>query len=246
MQLLRRGAMVLELDRFIEEQVKKWETSNERRRSKGEPPAPVVTVSRETGSISNPLVQKISQELDLDIIDGKIIHEVAKSVRMSERVVSYLDEKTRSLLDNWILYLKTTRFLRADEYVRHLTKVIGAIGEQGGALIIGRGANLILPPDETLRVRFIAPLETRIRNMSQEAGIDEQEARKQILLKDAERRDSVKRNFKVDIEDPAYYDLVINTEFLEAEQIVGILGSSLKYKKIPSRRKSDLKPAAEA
>jgi len=238
--------MSLELDRIIEEQIKKWETSNERRKNKGDAPLPVVTVSRETGSIGNALVQEISQELDLDVIDGKIIHEVAKSVRMSEKVVSYLDEKTRSLLDNWILYLKTTRFLRSDEYVRHLTKVIGAIGEQGGVLIIGRGANLILPPEDILRVRFIAPLTTRVRNMAQEVSITEEEARKQILLKDAERRDSVRQNFKVDIEDPANYDLVINTEFLEAGQIVRILKSSLKHKKIPSRRKSDLKPAVEA
>jgi len=235
-----------ELDRLIEEQVKKWEVSGERRKNKGEASPPVVTISRETGSIVNELVQRISQELGLDIIDGKIIHEVAKSVRMSDKVVSYLDEKTRSILDNWILYLKTTRFLRADQYVRHLTKVVGAIGKQGGALIIGRGANLILPAEETLRVRFIAPLEMRIRNMAQETGISEEEARRQILLKDAERRDSVKKNFKVDIEDPSYYDLVINTEFLGTDQVVAMIRSALKYKKIPSRRKTDAKPASVA
>jgi len=235
-----------ELDRLIEEQVKKWEASKERRKGKDEAALPVVTISRETGSIVNELVQRISQELGLDIIDGKIIHEVAKSVRMSEKVVSYLDEKTRSTLDNWILYLKTTRFLRADQYVRHLTKVVAAIGEQGGALIIGRGANLILPPEETLRVRFIAPIEVRIQNMMQETGITEQEARRQILLKDAERRDSVKKNFKVDIEDPACYDLVINTEFLGTEQIVEMIKSVLKHKKVPSRRKADAGPASVA
>ncbi|MBW2673314.1 MAG: cytidylate kinase-like family protein [Deltaproteobacteria bacterium] len=233
-----------ELDRLIEEQVKKWEVSSERRKGKNEAAPPVVTISRETGSIVNDLVQRISQELELDIIDGKIIHEVAKSVRMSDKIVSYLDEKTRSILDNWILYLKTTRFLRADQYVRHLTKVVAAIGEQGGALIIGRGTNLILPAEETLRVRFIAPIEVRIRNMVKETGITEQEARQHILLKDAERRDSVRKNFKVDIEDPAYYDLVINTEFLETEQIVEMIKSALKHKKSLSRRKTDAKSAS--
>ena len=237
--------MILELDRILEEQVKKWEVSKERRKGKDEAAPPVVTISRETGSIGNDLIQRLSRELGLDVIDDKIIHEVAKSVRMSEKIVSQLDEKTRNLLDNWILYLKTTRFLRADEYVRHLTKVVGAMGEQGGALIIGRGSNLILPPDETLRVRFIAPLEVRVRNMMKEAGMDEAAARNQILLKDAERRDSLKQNFKVEIEDPAYYDLVINTEFIEDEQIVSIIKSSLKYKKIPSRRKTDLIPDDE-
>ncbi len=235
-----------ELDRLIEEQVKKWEVSKERRKSKEEAPPPVVTISRETGSIGNELVQRISQELNLDVIDGKIIHEVAKSVRMSDKVVSYLDEKTRSTLDNWILYLKTTRFLRADQYVRHLTKVVVAIGEQGGALIIGRGANLILPPEETLRVRFIAPIELRVRDIMKETSASEQEAKQMIILKDAERRDSVKKNFKVDIEDPSHYDLVISTGFLGTEQIVGIIKSALKSKINPSRRKADTRSVSVA
>ncbi|MBW2544420.1 MAG: cytidylate kinase-like family protein [Deltaproteobacteria bacterium] len=232
--------MGTEIDRLLEEQVKKWETSKERRKSKEEAPRPVITVAREPGSIVTDLVQRIAQELKLDIIDAKIIHEVAKSVRMSEKVVSYLDEKTRSILDNWILYLRTTRFLLADEYVRHLTKVIGAIGEQGGAIIIGRGANLILPPEETLRVRFIAPMETKMRNIMRGFSLTEEDAKQRIFLKDAERRDSVKKNFKVDIEDPANYDLIINTGFLETENIVGIIKSALKLKSIPSRRKSDV------
>ena len=232
--------MGTEIDRLLEEQVKKWKISKERRKGEGEAPLPVITVAREPGSIVTDQVQQVARELKLDIIDARIIHEVAKSVRMSEKVVSYLDEKTRSLLDNWILYLRTTRFLLGDEYVRHLTKVIGTIGEQGGAIIIGRGANLILPPDETLRVRFIAPMETKVRNVMREFGLTEEDAKKQILLKEAERRDSVKKNFKVEIEDPANYDLVINTEFLETEHIAGIIKSALKFKKTPSRRKDDV------
>lgn len=233
--------MGTEIDHLLEEQVKKWEISKERRKSKGESPLPVITFAREPGSIVTEQVQRIAQELKLDIIDARIIHEVAKSVRMSEKVVSYLDEKTRNILDNWILYLRTTRFLLADEYVRHLTKVIGAIGKQGGAIIIGRGANLILPPEETLRVRFIAPMETKILNIMEEFSLTEEDAKQRIFLKEAERRDSVKKNFKVDIEDPANYDLIINTEFLGTDNIIGIIKSALKFKNIPSRRKSDVK-----
>ncbi|MBW2558654.1 MAG: cytidylate kinase-like family protein [Deltaproteobacteria bacterium] len=233
--------MGTEIDRLIEEQVNKWETSKERRKGKKEAPMPVITVSREPGSIVTDQAQQIAQELKLDIIDSRIIHEVAKSIRMSEKIVSYLDEKTRSLLDNWVLYLGRTRFLLADEYVHHLTKVIGAIGKQGGAIIVGRGANLILPPDETLRVRFIAPMETKIRNMMREVSLTEGDAKQQVLLKEAERKNSVKENFKVNIEDPVNYDLIINTEFMGTENIVGIIKSALKFKNIPSGRKGDRK-----
>jgi len=228
-----------ELDRIVEEQIRKWEISKERRKNKSEPPLPVVTVSRQPGSIVNEIVQRLSAELNLDIIDSKIINGVAESVKMSEKVVSQLDEKTRDILDNWILYLKETRFLLTDNYVYHLVKVIGTIGEKGGAIVIGRGANLILPPEETLRVRFIAPMETKIRNMVQEFDITEEDAKKQIVLKEAERRDSVKRYFKVNIDDPANYDLIINTEFMGADNIIGVIKSALKLRKAPSRRKND-------
>ncbi len=204
------------------------------------PPLPVITISRQPGTIDNELLQRLSGELHLDIIDSRVINGVAESVQMSEKVVSQLDEKTRNVLDNWIVYLKATRFLLTDKYVYHLTKVIGSIGEQGGAVVIGRGANLILPPDETLRVRFIAPMETKIRNMVQEFGIEEEDAKQRIVLKEAERKESVRKYFKVNIEDPINYDLVINTEYLGMENIIGVLRSSLKFKKPLSRRRTDV------
>ena len=234
---MRKGNM--ELSRIVEEQIKKWEISEERRKERKEAPLSVITISRQPGSIVNEVVQRLSKELKLDIIDSKVINGVAESTRMSEKVVSQLDEKTRNVLDNWIVYLKATRFLLTDKYVYHLTKVIGSIGEQGGAIIIGRGANLILPPEETLRVRFIAPMETKIRHMMQEFGITEEDAKKRIILKEAERRESVRRYFKVNIEDPINYDLIINTEFLGMENIIGVIRSALKFKKTFSRRKND-------
>jgi cytidylate kinase len=74
-----------------------------------------------------------------------------------------------------------------------------------------------------------------------EFSLTKDDAKRQILLNEGERRDSVRRNFKVDIEDPANYDLIINTEFLRTENIVGIIKSALKFKGILSRRKDDLK-----
>jgi len=84
-------------------------------------------------------------------------------------------------------------------------------------------------------------MEVKISNIMREFNLTEDDAKRQILLKEGERRDSVRRNFKVDIEDPANYDLIINTEFLRTENIVGIIKSALKFKGIPSRRKADLK-----
>jgi len=62
-----------------------------------EAPLPVITVAREPGSIVTELVQQIAQELKLDIIDARIINEVAKSVRMSEKSLFHISMKRHAV-----------------------------------------------------------------------------------------------------------------------------------------------------
>ena len=231
------------IDHLIDKQVLKWQKASDRRKQKSEPPPPVITISRQSGNESNELIEKISAALELDVFDTQIIHEVAQSVKMSDRVVESLDGKTRSTLDNWIQFLKANRYIFPDTYLTHLTKVIGTIGEQGGAVILGRGANHILPPEETLRVRFIAPLVHRIQKLSKEQKISIEAAERQITKNESEQRAFIKRYFEVEIYDPVYYDLIINTQHLSSDKIVNLIKAACKFKKLPARRRFDPKPS---
>jgi cytidylate kinase len=233
------------LEHLIEEQARKWQLAMNMRKKKSEPHPPVITISRQPGSGDHIFARRIAEELNLDIFDDKIIHAVAESAQMSERVVSSLDEKMRSTLDNWIQFLKTTRFFFSDKYFLHLTKVLVATGEHGGALIIGRGANLILPAEETLRIRLIAPMAVKIKNLSEGLNISPEEAEERIIRIEAERKAFIKKHFKVDIDDPINYDIVINTEFMDVDKIVKLVKSSLKFKKPKERRSTDKKAASK-
>lgn len=233
---------MMTLERLIDEQARKWQQATDRRKKKQEPPGPVITISREPGSEGHILAKLIAEELKIDLFDREIIHQVSKSANMSERVVSSLDEKERSLLDNWIQFLKTSRWFWGDEYVHHLTTVIGTIGEHGNAVILGRGANMVLPPEETLRVRFIAPLEIRVQSIAKEQDISEENAKKYIAKEESDRKAFIRKYFHADIDDPINYDLVINTQFIKTENIIEIVKNALKYKKLPARRRFDEQP----
>ncbi|MBW2637838.1 MAG: cytidylate kinase-like family protein [Deltaproteobacteria bacterium] len=233
------------LEHLIEEQARKWQLAMSMRRKKSEPHPPVVTISRQPGSGDHIFARRIAEELNLDIFDDKIIHAVAESAQMSEKVVSSLDEKMRSTLDNWIQFLKTTRFFFSDKYFLHLTRVIGATGEHGGALIIGRGANLILPAEAALRIRLIAPMAVKVKNLSEGLNISLEEAEERIIRIEAERKAFIKKHFKVDIDDPINYDIVINTEFMDVDKIVTMVKASLKFKKPKERRSTDKKEASK-
>jgi len=233
------------LEHLIEEQARKWQLAMSMRKKRSEPHPPVITISRQPGSGDYIFVHRIAEELNLDIFDDKIIHEIAESAKMSEKVVSSLDEKMRSTLDNWIQFLKTTRFFFSDKYFLHLTKVIGATGKHGGALIIGRGANLILPADEALRIRLIAPMAVKIKTLSEGLNISSEAAEKRIISIEAERKAFIKKHFKIDIDDPINYDIVINTQFMDVDKIITVVKSSLKFKKPKERRSSDKKAASK-
>lgn len=230
------------LERMIDEQARRWHKATDMRRKKQEPPGPVITISRQPGCEGHVLAKRIAEELKIELFDREIIQSVAQSASMSEKVVSSLDEKERTILNNWIQFLKTVRWFSSDEYVHHLTSVVGTIGKHGGAVILGRGANMVLPPEETLRVRFIAPMDVRVQNLAKESNISTEKAKQQIIKDESDRKTFVKKYFGTDIDDPVTYDLVINTNYLNADKIVNIIKDSLKYKKLPSRRRFDPKP----
>lgn len=235
-----KPSKVSRIENILEDQVIKWQKRVDRRKKTPDAKGPVITISRQPGTPSDNLISKIAAALKLDVFDNEIINAVAESVKMSEKVVASLDERTRSALDNWIQILKSSRYLLPDTYLTHLTRVIGTIGEQGNAIIVGRGANLILPPETTLRVRLVAPLGTRIMNMSKEEDIHSiDEAQRQINKKESEQRAYIRKYFEVDIDDPVQYDLVISAQFMPDDQIIDIIKAGIKNKKPPSRRRFD-------
>ena len=118
---------------------------------------------------------------------------------------------------DWISSLVYERHLWPDEYLQHLMKVIGTIGKHGRAVIVGRGAQFVLPPVDNLRVRVIAPMRKRIRNAVAELGVSESEAQKIILRTDADRRSFSRKYFYADVSDPINYDLVINMDRMDLE-----------------------------
>jgi len=204
------------IDKIIEEQVLQWNRARAERKDvpKG---IDVVTISRESGSRGTALAEKLAQELGFDLFHREVIGEMADSAKISARVVETLDEKGLSVLEDSIAAMIRDRHLWPDQYLKHLMKVIGTIGKHGRAVIVGRGAQFVLPPVDNLRVRVIAPMRKRIRNAVAELGVSESEAQKIILRTDADRRSFSRKYFYADVSDPINYDLVINMDRMDLE-----------------------------
>ncbi len=197
------------IHQMIEGQMKRWEVDQKKKYKK--PIRPVITMSRLPGSGAWFLARRLAEELKIDYFDREIIEEVAKSAKVSKRMISTLDEQDRSILDDWVNLLGD-RQIWPDEYVDHLTKVVGTIGAHGHAIIVGRGASFIIPPEVSLRLLVVAPMEVRVNNVAAAFKISKDEAKKRVMRAESDRKAFVRKYFHAELTDPLYYDLVINTQ----------------------------------
>lgn len=199
------------LNSMVEEQLTKWKSATMERKAVKAKPAPVITISREPGSGGSEIARRLAQELKMDLVGAQIIQKIAESADISAKLIESLDEKQITRRDDWLSSLIETRHLWVDDYLRHLTKVIGTFGKQGNFVIVGRGAQYILPPEDTFRLRFIAAMEVKIQNVMRDFGSSREDAEKYIIKTDSDRRAYLRKYFNADVANPSDYDMVINT-----------------------------------
>lgn len=200
--------------KIVQEQLDKWQ------REKAPVSAYTITISRQAGAGGSEIARILAQKTKMDLMAGQIIQRVAESSKMSTKVVETLDEKAVTTMESWINSMFVSRHLWPSDYLKHLTMVMGTIGKHGNAIVVGRGAGFILPPETTFRVKIIAPLEYRIVSMMKIRNLSRADAQKYIEKRDSDRLAFVRKYFQIDSMDPLNYDLVINTEKVGIEGAV--------------------------
>jgi cytidylate kinase len=206
------------LDKIVEEQIARWQTNREKKYKK--PIRPVITISRLPGCNAWSIAKQISEELEIDFFDREIVDEIAKDADVSRRVVETIDEQDNSVVLDWLSTLTAERHLWPDQYITHLSKIIGSIGAHGHAVILGRGASYILPKEVCLRVLVIAPWELRIRNVKDAYKVSEKVARQNVMGVESDRVAFIRRYFHSDMLNPINYDLVFNMEMCDRDSFV--------------------------
>jgi cytidylate kinase len=220
------------IEEFVKEQIKKWAKMYSRRVGKEQAHIRVITVSMEPGSGGSLIAQKIAERLGLDLFNRIIIEEIAKSAKIRSALIETLEKERLSGVEDFISSLIRDQYIHPDLYLEHLLKVVATIGKHGGAVIVGRGANFILPPEERFSVRIVAPLTVRIQNVAEWHGASLEDAKRRIIARESRRRAFVRQSFNADIRDPVNYDLTINTGRLSAESgvdaVIAALMATLK------------------
>lgn len=190
------------LEQLVDRQIVRWE--EESRLSgrpvdlpPGAPHRPVITISRETGSAGDAVAELVARRLGFHVFGRELVDYIAAEAHVQRRVVETLDERVQAALEESLKQQLGAETLTRGEYLHDLSRVVMALAIRGRAVFVGRGAQFILDPRWTLRIRTIGP--------GPRTAVDR------------ERDDFCRRCFGRDPSDPRAYDLVVHTGSLSIE-----------------------------
>ena len=202
------------IESIIERQLKRWEFQRLMAAKETERKPrfrPVITISRTLGARGEEIAERLTELSGFHLVDREIIDAIASDFGIQSRMVELFDETTRSELESWFDGIIRGRIIDSSDYLKSLAKTIGSIMRHGEAILMGRGANIIIGPNRGFHVRVVAPLAKRIASISAERNITDDEAEKLITENDTRQAKFIKKSFGVDIDNPTLYDLVINS-----------------------------------
>lgn len=185
----------------------------------------IVVVSHEMGAGGTEIGQLLAQRLGYRYVDQELISAAAQRYGLLEEKLSHLDESKPSLFERFDA--ETRR------YITVIQTALYEFAEQDNVILMGRGGQWLLRGvPHVIRLRIIAPFETRVKRLAKKLAGQMGEQTNQKRVADMIRRDDAEKLgrmrylYEVDIRDPAYYDIVISTDKLPPEAAVEVIASA--------------------
>ena len=192
----------------------------------------VITISRDFGAGGELIGNSLSECLGIPIYDREILRLIAERSKTSELHVELHDEQVTSGITSTIFSTITGTPSHMAHYRKFLYEVIKDLARHN-AILMGRGAHLILSAERAFRIRVIASLETSVQRVMAETGITRRAAETQVLEVNAQRHQSIKKLFgdydrQVSLNNAVNFDLVLNTDQIPPEQAPPVILMALR------------------
>jgi cytidylate kinase len=188
---------------------------------------PIVTISRQYGAGGSSVAGIVAAELGAEVVDKKLIEEVARRLAMQPSDVEAEAERPRTFLERLVRSFSALEpgmgagwsppypdpLYDPRKEIIHLTEqVIHEVAQSGNVVIVGRGAGFVLRDrPRVFRVFLRAPEEERLKVLMARLGLNEAETKRAMHETDSNRAAYIKQLYGRDWSNPDDYDLVINT-----------------------------------
>lgn len=180
----------------------------------GEPIAVTIAISREAGARGTSIGRRVGRKLGWQVYDQELLEYIAQEGAFRQEVFERLSPAASQWVEASLESLLREQNLSQHPSIIHLARVILALGAQGEAILIGRGAGCILSAPALLHVRVLAPLEDRVAYMAQWLRLTREEAAERVRLRDSRRAEFISTHFHRSPTDVYQYDLLLNSSKL--------------------------------
>jgi cytidylate kinase len=207
---------------------------------------PVITISRDhgcsAGFIAEKLVEKINEYYSSNKkhkkwswISKEILEKSAEELRTKpEKIAHIFSGGEKSLLEDLSLSFIGKYYISDSNIIATIKKIIRGYAVEGNVVIVGRGSCVVAADiEKSLHLRLFAPLEWKIKKISERFGLTRKEALDLIKQTEFKRTEFMKLLLKSKPETD-FYDLMINCESFSEDEIINLLFNLCREKKLIS------------
>ena len=211
----------------------------------------VITISRQQGSGGSEIAARVADILGYRYFDKRMMAEaMAREGFTDETIVDYREDeyRLRGFVDRLLGYrrpqtiadvgfwdkdpdaMKKTSSAVLDEHmaVWLVRAAIEAVYAQGNVVIVGRGGQAILHDKPgVFHVRIEAPLEFRVKWITEHQHLGLKEAQQYITERDKASAEYLQRFYGMNWSDPALYHVVINASKWDPDRAAQCIVSAL-------------------
>lgn len=226
----------LGISRLVERQMRNWELARAQRDREPALTRPAVadylTVSRMAGMDLEPVVNLLGEHLKWPVFDREILNAMAGDDKLRRQIYDSLDQRDLAWWDEALRSFVYGDFGRND-YFRRLCETLLSLARQGSCIFVGRGADLVLPPERGFRIRLTSARQNRVAQFAQRHNLDSKRAEAKLDELEARRANFFKRHFHVAEDEATRHDLVLNLDRYGAEQAVGLILAARRARQEP-------------
>lgn len=213
---------------------------------------PVITIGRQFGAGGTTVGEMLARRLKIDLLESRIIDEVANRLQLPKEEVEAEDEHPGSLLGRLLVALGSAStepmippeatawtppnsdptFDTRKAVLKITQHVIEEAAKAGNVVIVGRGGGYILRDfPGALHVFLRASTAARVKTVMARFKItSEDEAKRRIKQTDENWTSYIKQVYGHDRNHPGHYDMVLDTGSLGYEATVDVIVAALEHR----------------
>jgi cytidylate kinase len=203
------------------------------------PAALTIAFSRESGARGSTIGRRVGRKLDWPVYDQELLEYMAQDTVARQGMLDNLAPAAAAWVEAQLQQLMREQNISQHPSIQHLARVVLALGAQGEAVLIGRGAGFILPRASTLHVRMVAPLDERVAYMSEWLRLTRDEAAEKVRVRDLRRNEFISTHFHRNPDDVHQYDILLNASLLGEEVCAELIAQAARARSLPFAERMD-------